>query len=214
MATVRITVELKNDIRRKIVSDFKPLVEKHEASFKLGMTPDDFYEHCLIGFLKDQGVERQHFDLLPDAWKDSCENINVRWVNGVEIPYNFRGHRLSKPVLAPDRMRAGHGTLSVQSEALQDVADNIQTWINENNRLATEHAAFLNGVMKVLDASTTLKQAMEMWPNMVQVLPDAVLARHREPENRQKKQKVEVDADLTDALNSTLVGTKINKALG
>lgn len=212
MAIVRITAELKRQIDNKIENDFRPVNDKHDASFKLGMLPADICEIALTSFLKTEGVSRETFDSLPESWKSKRGNISIVRFNDVEVPYSNRRIDLPNDVLLPVAMGT-HNSISVNDEAFEGVAANIRAWREESQRIHAEQAAFKQGVHKVLAACTTLKQAVEMWPNMIEVVPESVKQTHLEPQVRQKKQKIEVDADLTDALNSTLVGTKISKVL-
>lgn len=213
MATIRITKDLMRDIERKIDADVRPINDKHAASFKIGMSAEDIYEHALTAFLAAEGVERATFDGLPQSWKDDCQNITLSKVNGVNVPWNYRNYTFANPpVYAPDRMKCDMN-VEVECEALQPIADAVVAWVEEEKRLHAEQAAFLSGVKKIMNACSTVKQAVEMWPQFIEVLPDNVKSRHFEVEVRQKKAKLEIDGDLTDALSGHLVSTKISKAL-
>lgn len=210
MATVRITDQIKRDISNKIMADQRPAEVKLANSFTFGITASDMHEMFLVSYLKSEGVKRDVFDSLPAKWKDGTRTVEIRSINGVEVPYSYRTHNLPDMIPCPPGM---YQNLMVQGDQYDEMAEKLAAHITATRELTEQHNAFKQGVNKVLNACTTLKQAIEMWPAIVHVLPQQILNRHNEVEVRTKKKKIEVDADLTDSLNAHVVGTKMREVI-
>jgi len=94
--------------------------------------------------------------------------------------------------------------------SLQHFADRVAECNEQTQLIENECRQFRTTVRKLLDNCTTLKQALDRWPQLVELLDSELLSRHHRKVERSAKQeeldRLEID---TSSLNTSLVINKI-----
>lgn len=196
MATVRITQEMRNEVRRKIESLFDARIKKK-------------YEE-----LKHLDVAMQVFmcRITPEEFAAAQKlNANVKWVPeisalSVRIEYtSIDGDRREATFLAPFESpvpapQSFHGYSSSNDKNI--VHPSLPCYqpcvdiLLEQDRMVKERNTLRDSIAQLLDSCTTLRQVLEKWPTALDFMSDAVKAKHAEkvdPVEKRTKVISEVD---------------------
>jgi hypothetical protein len=81
-------------------------------------------------------------------------------------------------------------------------------WLAAGDRLLKEKQAYAAALDKVIEQHTTLRQALQQWPALWELVPKEYQERYNAPVEREKAERVVEEVD-TDALNAGIVIAKI-----
>ena len=199
MATVRITQEIRNEVRRKIESLFDARIKKKFEElnhldvamqvFMKRITPEEF----TVAQMLNTDVK-----WVPEI-SDLFVHITYTGIDGKEKKHSFRVP-FKPPVPAPQSFHGFHNYSSNNDKNIvhptlacyQPCVDVLL----EIDRIVEERNILRDSIVDLLDSCSTLRQVLEKWPSAMDFMPDEVKARHAEktdPIKRQPKVIAEVD---------------------
>jgi hypothetical protein len=160
---------------------------------------------------------------LPDIFWKPVNAVQVRSINGVSMsPYSYANFSSETKVLAAmiqDHTTTSHYNQSKMLEisnypSLQHLVDRVTECNQQTALIEQESRQFRATVRKLLDNCTTLKQALDHWPQLVELLDGELLERHHRKVERSAKQRELTDLEIdTSQLNTSLVVNKIARRI-
>lgn len=199
MATVRITHQIRNEVRRKIEGLFDARIKKKleelnhlDVAMQVLMrsiTPEEF-----------AAAQKMNADVkwVPEI-SDLFVRITYTGIDGEKKKYFFRVP--FKPhVPAPQSFHGYNYSISSSNENL--VHPSLPCYqpcvdvLLEHDRMVKERDTLRDSIAQLLDSCGTLRQVLEKWPTALDFMSDEVKARHAEkvgPTKRETKVISEVD---------------------
>ena len=218
MATIRITDTVITTIVQNATKQFEARINTIANATKTYLNDNNYADSVVSAWLDENDLTLVASTLPPMFWKP-VNAVQVRSINGVSMnPYSYAGFDKETKVLAA--MVQDHTTTSSYSHSkmleinnypsLQHLVDKVAE-CNEQTALIEEEAGrFRATLRKLLVNCTTLKQALDRWPQLVELLDSELLSRHHRKAERSAKQeeldRLEID---TASLNTSLVVNKI-----
>ena len=210
MATVRITNELMSDTLIMAERQFKPLIEKAEASrpdsAKWGMVIYD----AIYGKYKDTMAA------LPRSYINQEEKIYVNVVNGegCALYFELGGSRPAPPSSDVRGIETGYrgfdlGTTTDTQDQWIELAEELRLWRARINDARQRRTEFVKGVKMVLNNHSTLAPALKEWAPLWDLLPERYRDRHKEVKERVVSQKAAVDTDLLGKMTGAITAAKL-----
>lgn len=216
MATVRISQELRADIMANARSGFGTRINQvvREANEILA---DVTLQEAIRDTVADAcGMTRNEYDQLPDGLLTPYKEIRVQFINGVDVNrYANTIQMQGSPLKMPHSMTsaAGWSGYNLKSPHLEPFEAKLRHLGSKINAINEEADKFQDGVDKILTKCTTLKQALDVWPQLIDLVPDRFKARHYEKVERKKADDLreEIAVDVM-ALNVGAVKNKLAQA--
>ena len=208
MATVRITQEIRQEVRRKIESLFDARIKKKYEElqhldvamqvFMRRITPEEFAiaqklntdvkwvpEICdlfvLITYTGIDGEEKKH-------------SLRVPFKPPVPAPQSFHGYRPN------DEKNIVHPSLPCYQPCV-DV-------LLEHDRMVKERDTLRNSIDQLLISCGTLRQVLEKWPTALDFMSDEVKAKHAEKVDPTKKE-TKVISEVDDQAKMLLMKARM-----
>lgn len=210
MATVRITKDLKETIIQALKSKFKVRRDAIKQRFEREFEPltAQYAEDLLTAILAKNNMPREIYDAIPDGWCPTVDSLKALNINGVSTEL-LPIVRFVPKIKIPEQMRYGtshlkleHSTLSVYSEKADVVNAQLAA-------VAEEEAAAVQEAHRLLESCGSLRKALEVWPQLMELLPDWAIKQHQQPTEKRQRAVLTVD---TDKLNVALVKGKLAEA--
>lgn len=207
MATVRITQEIRQDVRRKIEGLFdarikKKLVELQHLDvamqvFMRRITPEEFAI-----------VQKLNTDVkwVPEI-SDLFVHITYTGINGKEKKHLFRVP-FKSPVPAPASF---HIYSSSNENIVHPSLPCYQPCVDvllEHDRMVVERDTLRDSIAALLNSCGTLRQVLEKWPTALDFMSDEVKARHAEKVDPTKKE-VKVISEVDDQAKMLLMKARM-----
>lgn len=210
MATVRITQEMRNEVRRKIESLFDARIKnKHEELQHLDVAMQVFMRR----------ITPEEFAIAQKL------NTDVKWVPEissltVRIEYTSidgsNKHAVftvpfKPPIPAPQSFHSYSYTTSVEKNIVHPSLPCYQPCVDvllEIDRMTKERNTLRNSIVDLLDSCSTLRQVLEKWPSAMDFMSDEVKARHAEKTDPIKKQP-KVIAEVDDQAKMLLMKARM-----
>lgn len=200
MATVRISVKLKDEVR----ANARGLFNKRLSEVSKFPIPDLGEQVFMLWLESDIDLKRDYEAAMKRGWFTSRNlSIQVRSINDVTVGSSWE---MSKVRHLPQSLAPyGHG-VEINAEQAQPLADAIIKWREEEKEVRKESEAFQQKVKIFLERHTTLKQALTEWPAMWDLLPQWAKDEHnrqteKPAEKRAAEGKEQFDvSDLTAAV--------------
>ena len=222
MATIRITDSVITTIIQNASKQFEARIDAIGNATKKYLSDHRYAESVVSAWLDENGLTHVAPTLPTMFWKP-VNAVQVRTINGVSMsPYSYANFGYDTKVLAA--MVQDLTTTSSYQQAkmlvinnypsLQHLADRVTECNEQTALIEDESKRFRATVRKLLDNCTTLKQALDRWPQLVELLDSELLSRHHRKVERSAKQeeldRLEID---TTALNTSLVVNKIARRI-
>jgi hypothetical protein len=209
MATVRITRDLTNQITNKVRDQFNVRREAIKAAALKNFEPlkGQYAEDLLSVVLEKFGMPRETYDAIPDGWCHRTRELRAAELNGVhaallpEITYN-------PPIKIPENLPCSY--LRLEHGRLAQYAAHAFNLNSQLTALKEEETSMMKEVTRLLASCGSLKQALDAWPHLLELLPYQVVAEHNRP--TEKRQKITAPKVDTDKLNGSLVKAKMAEA--
>lgn len=210
MATVRITKELITDTLIRAERQFKPLVEKAEASrpdsAKWGMVIYD----AIYGKYKDTMAA------LPSSYINHEEQVYVNVVNGegCALYFELGGSRPAPPSSDVPGIETGYrgfdlGTTMDTQDQWIELAEELRLWRARIKDARQRRTEFVNGVKMVLSNHSTLAPALKEWAPLWDLIPEHYRERHKEVKPRVVSEKTAVSSDVLGKLTGAITAAKL-----
>ena len=195
MATVRITQEIRQEVRRKIKSLFDARIKKKYEElqhldvamqvFMRRITPEEF-----------AAAQKLNTDV---KWVPEISLLTVRieytGIDGKEKKHWFRVP-FKPPVPAPQSL---HGYSDNEKNIVYPSLPCYQPCVDvllEHDRMIVERDTLHDSIAALLNSCSTLRQVLEKWPTALDFMSDEVKAKHAEkvaPTKKETKIISEVD---------------------
>lgn len=222
MATIRITDTVITTIIQNATTQFENRIKTITDATSKYLSDNKYAESVVSAWLDENNLTHVAPTLPNMFWKPATA-VQVRLINGVSMsPYTYASFGYDTKVLAA--MVQDLTTTSSYQQAkmmeinnypsLQHLADRVAECNEQTALIEQESKQFRAAVRKLLDNCTTLKQALDRWPQLVELLDSELLSRHHRKVERSAKReeldRLEID---TTALNTSLVINKIARRI-
>lgn len=208
MATVRITQEIRDQVRRKIESLFDARIKKkHEELQHLDVAMQVFMRH----------ITPEEFAIAQKL------NTDVKWVpeiSSLTVRIEYTGIDGTKknvtftvpfkpPVPAPSSF---HGYSSSNDKNI--VHPSLPCYqpcvdvLLEHDRMVKERDTLRDSIAALLNSCGTLRQVLEKWPTALDFMSDEVKAKHAEKVDPTKKE-VKVISEVDDQAKMLLMKARM-----
>lgn len=157
MASIRLTVGMREDIARRIVA------HTFDEKFKqLELRRQNFAPIC-YNHLYDYETTQKKMNELPDGWLAEHECINVR-TNYGGFTFYFKG-KDDNPIKKRFLWKHGH-SLNLDYNKPEDIklSNLISEWQDNKRSYDEERQKAYKDAMAVLNSVTTINRAIEVWP--------------------------------------------------
>ena len=187
MATVRITQDIRHDVRRKIESLFDARIKKkHEELqhldiamqvFMRRITPEEFAIaqklNADVKWIPEISSLTVHIEYTGIDGDKRNVAFTVPFKPPVPAPQSFHGYSYN----------SGENIVHPSLPCYQPCVDVLL----EIDRLVEERNTLRDSIAKLLDSCGTLRQVLEKWPTALDFMSDAVKAKHAEKVDPIKK---------------------------
>ena len=208
MATVRITQEIRQDVRRKIESLFDTRIKKkHEELqhldiamqvFMRRITPEEFAAaqklNSDVKWVPEIGSLTVHVEYTGIDGNPKHAVLTVPFKPPIPAPQHFHGYSPSHD------KNIVHPTLACYQPCV-DV-------LLELDRMIKERDTLRDSIVDLLDSCGTLRQVLEKWPSAMDFMSDEVKAKHAEKTDPTKKQ-AKVIAEVDDQAKMLLMKARM-----
>ena len=208
MATVRITQEIRQEVRRKIELLFDARIKKKYEELKhldvamqvfmRRITPEEF-----------AAAQKLNADV---DWVPEISSLSVRieytGIDGAKknVPFTVP---FTPPVPAPQSF---HGySSSNEKNIVHPSLPCYQPCVDvllEHDRMVKERDTLRNSIAALLDSCGTLRQVLEKWPTALDFMSDEVKAKHAEKVDPTKKE-VKVISEVDDQAKMLLMKARM-----
>lgn len=208
MATVRITDQIRREVRRKIESLFDTRIKKKLEElqhldvamqvFMRRITPEEF-----------PAAQKLNTDVkwVPEI-SDLFVYITYTGIDGKEKKPSFRVP-FESPVPAPQSF---HGYSSgYESNIVHPSLPCYQPCVDvllEHDRMVKERDTLRDSIAALLNSCGTLRQVLEKWPTALDFMSDEVKAKHAEKVDPTKK-KVKAISEVDDQAKMLLMKARM-----
>ena len=203
MATVRITKDLIGSIISTLQAQFTVRREATQKYILDGFEPmrAQYGEDMLAVILEQHMMPRETYDAIPDGWCHRASSLKASKINDVSMDA-LPNVSFSEPIKIPEALTYHHQYLRLTHPLLQQYAEYASIANAQLKTLANEEQAAVKEARRLLNQCGSLKQALDAWPHLMELLPEWAIAQHKQPaEKREKREVVKVDADkLTGAV--------------
>lgn len=187
MATVKITQEIRQDVRRKIEALFNARIEKKREElqhldvamqvFMRHITPEEFAIaqklNTDVKWVPEISSLTVHIGYTGIDGTEQNASFTVPFKPPVPAPQSFHGYRYSKENII-------HPSLPCYQPCV-DV-------LLEHDRIVKERDTLRDSIAALLNSCGTLRQVLEKWPTALDFMPDKVKAKHAEKVDSTKKE--------------------------
>ena len=210
MATVRITNELISDTLVMANRQFKPLIDKAEASRPDSAKWGPVIYDAIYGKYKDTMAA------LPKSYINYEEKIYINVVNGegCALYFEFGGSRpapAASDVRGIDTNYRGFdlGTTTDTQDQWVELAEELRQWRARIKDARQRRTDFVDGVEAVLKNHSTLAPALKEWAPLWDLLPERYRDKHKEVKERVVAQKTALDSDILGKLTGAITAAKL-----
>jgi hypothetical protein len=161
--------------------------------------------------LDTEGVTEAAIAALPAGWISRQTAVSLASVNGVRSPVGLNLSFISDGL--PMRFGASHYGMSIDHPTLQPYADKLTHASKQFTDLQAEQTQAIGAVESIFRQCRTLKQAVEVWPALLDLMPDYIVATHNAPAEKREKVTPSLNPNLVDVLNGAAVKNKLASAI-
>jgi len=214
MANIRLSREIRDTIVSKAYAGFTLRIGQEEENTHKWLKENNFSAKVVECWLRENKLT-DIVEQLPDMFFVKPSGMYLGDLNGQTLGV-FQYVKFEEPtrVLTVMTTRTspygGSSRVTVENDPeLNGFVYRIKEALYNMNAIAVERGLFIDDVRKLLDACTSLKQAIDRWPQLVELLDSELLKRHHQKSDGPTKEKAALpDIDIT-ALNTSLVINKI-----
>lgn len=209
MATVRITQEIRQDVRRKIESLFDARIKKKYGElqhldvamqvFMRRITPEEFAIaqklNTDVTWVPEISSLTVHIEYTGIDGAEKIVAFTVPFKPPVPAPQSFHGYRYDS-----NEKNTVHPSLPCYQPCV-DV-------LLEHDRMVKERDTLRDSIAQLLDSCGTLRQVLEKWPTALDFMSDEVKAKHAEKVDPTKKE-VKVISEVDDQAKMLLMKARM-----
>ena len=208
MATVRITQEIRQEVRRKIESLFDARIKKKYAElqhldvamqvFVRHITPEEFAAaqklNADVKWVPEIDSLTVHIEYTGIDGAKKNVRFTVPFTLPVPAPQSFHGYSFSNE----------KNTVHPSLPCYQPCVDVLL----EHDRMVKERDTLSDSIAQLLDSCGTLRQVLEKWPTALDFMSDEVKARHAEKVDPTKKE-TKVISEVDDQAKMLLMKARM-----
>ena len=208
MATVRITQEIRQEVRRKIESLFDARIKKKYEElqhldvamqvFMRRITPEEF-----------AAAQKLNADV---KWVPEISSLTVRieytGIHGTKKNVTFTVP-FKPPVPAPQSFHgySSNNEKNIVHPSLPCYQPCVDVLL-EHDRMVKERDTLRDSIAQLLDSCSTLRQVLEKWPTALDFMSDEVKAKHAEKVDSTKKE-AKVISEVDDQAKMLLMKARM-----
>ena len=210
MATVRITQEIRQEVRRKIESLFDARIKKKYEElqhldvamqvFMRRITPEEFAAaqklNSDVKWVPEIDSLTVHIEYTGIDGTEKIVAFTVPFESPVPAPQSFHGHGYS----SSNEKNIVHPSLPCYQPCV-DV-------LLEHDRMVKERNTLRDSIDQLLNSCGTLRQVLEKWPTALDFMPDDVRAKHAEKVDSTKK-KTKAISEVDDQAKMLLMKARM-----
>ncbi len=208
MATVRITDEIRDQVRRKIEGLFNARIkQKYEELQHLDVAMQVFM--CRITPEEFAAAQKLNTDV---KWVPEISTLNVRIAyTGIDNTNKIVAFHVpfKPPVPAPQSFQGYN--YSSEKNLVHPSLPCYQPCVDvllEHDRMVKERDTLRDSITQLLDSCSTLRQVLEKWPTALDFMSDEVKAKHAEKVDPTKK-KAKVISEVDDQAKMLLMKARM-----
>lgn len=208
MATVRITQEIRDQVRRKIESLFDARIEKKlEELNHLDVAMQVFMERITPEEFTVAQKLNTDVKWVPEI-SDLFVHITYTGTDGKEKKHSFRVP-FKPPVPAPASFHgySYNNAKNIVHPSLPCYQPCVDVLL-EHDRMVKERDTLRDSIAQLLSSCGTLRQVLEKWPTALDFMSDEVKAKHAEKVNPTKKE-VKVISEVDDQAKMLLMKARM-----
>ena len=197
MATVRITRDLTREIINKLTEQFSVRRMATSDNILAGFEPmlQQYGEDLVTVILEQNNMPRETYNAIPDGWCHRTSSLKARTINGVSMDALPQA-LFSEAIKIPEALTYLCRHLRLEHPLLQQYAEYASIANAQLSALEDEERGAVEEANSLLAQCGSLKQALDAWPHLMELLPEWAIAQHKRPADKRKKRKiVRVDAD-------------------
>lgn len=208
MATVRITQEIRQEVRRKIESLFDARIKKKYEElqhldvamqvFMRRITPEEFVAaqklNADVKWIPEISSLTVHIEYTGIDGVKKNVAFTVPFKPPVPAPQSFHGYRYDT------EKNIVHPSLPCYQPCV-DV-------LLEHDRMVKERDTLRDSIAQLLDSCSTLRQVLEKWPTALDFMSDEVKAKHAEKVDSTKKE-AKVISEVDDQAKMLLMKARM-----
>ena len=208
MATVRITQEIRQEVRRKIESLFDARIKKKYEElqhldvamqvFMRRITPEEFAAaqklNTDVKWVPEISSLTVHIEYTGIDGASRHVRLKVPFDPPVPAPQSFHGYSPN------NEKNIVHPSLPCYQPCV-DV-------LLEYDRMVKERDTLRDSIDQLLNSCGTLRQVLEKWPTALDFMPDEVKAKHAEKVDRTKKE-TKVISEVDDQAKMLLMKARM-----
>ena len=207
MATVRITQEIRQDVRRKIESLFDARIKKkHEELQHLDVAMQVFMR--LITPEEFAAAQKLNADV---KWIPEISSLTVH-IEYTGIDSDKKNVTFAVPFKPPvPAPRSFHGYSGNESNIVHPSLPCYQPCVDvllEHDRMVKERDTLRDSIAQLLNSCGTLRQVLEKWPTALDFMSDEVKAKHAKKVDPIKK-KAKVISEVDDQAKMLLMKARM-----
>lgn len=208
MATVKITQEIRQEVRRKIESLFDARIKKkHEELQHLNVAMQVFMRRITPEEFAIAQKLNTDVEWVPEI-SDLFVHITYTGIDGKEKKHSFHVP-FEPPVPAPQSF---HGySSSNEKNIVHPSMPCYQPCVDvllEHDRMIKERDTLRNSIAALLNSCSTLRQVLEKWPTALDFMSDEVKAKHAEKVDPTKKE-TKVISEIDDQAKMLLMKARM-----
>ena len=208
MATVRMTKDLKEQLAQRVRNQFTTRREAITKKFTENFEPAkaQYAEDLLAVILEQHNMPQETYDAIPKGWCHRVRKFKAYVLNNIDaaqLPTVVFPDDVKVPEAiqySAEQLLLDHPKLEAYANAAADVNAAL-------NALSAEQNHTMAQLNRLLASCATLKQAIDVWPHLLELLPKSVRDEHERPsEKRTRSAPAKID---TDSLTGALVKAKM-----
>ena len=208
MATVRITEQIRQEVRRKIESLFDARIKKkYEELQHLDVAMQVFMRHITPEEFAIAQKLNTDVKWVPEI-SDLFVRITYTGIDGKEKKHQFRVP-FKPPVPAPAGFH--RYSYSIDENIVHPSMPCYQPCVDvllEHDRMIEERDTLRDSIAALLNSCSTLRQVLEKWPTALDFMSDKVKAKHAEKVDPTKKE-VKVISEVDDQAKMLLMKARM-----
>lgn len=215
MATVRMTKELKERITDKAIANFRVRMNANTQRFHQMIDFDELRRDIIETVLDDYGLSEEMYKAVPSGWFPEVHSFSLSELNGHRVHHVINEVSCPRPMAVPHALIKDSYARSFKFNAARfDKYVEIVRQHDESHRaIDNEKSEFMNSLRALLAKCNTLKQALDLFPNLERLVPESVMNEHRKvPEKRQKWELTADDLNL-DGMAASLVRARLHDVI-
>ena len=213
MATVRITKDLTNDIidiaKRKFGTRRDAIISAARDTFEKMKV--DFAEDVHTTLLETNGMTLEIYNAIPDGWLATREKLLVGTINDQPFSNYFENPVYNPPIRVPLDLQGTYSRAILHHPRLERYAQLVEHTHEQVKAVDYECESMVITLRRLLSQCVTLKQALDIWPHLMEVLPQYAIDKHNEAREKRASIKPVVQVD-TSMMTGALVKAKMAEA--